>query len=251
MNCIIIDDETKNLKLLKNMLAIHCPTLTVVAECNDATTALELLKITQPDIVFLDVEMPEINGFDLLTKLEPVNFEVIFVTAFSHYALTAFEHQATGFVTKPINAEKLIAAVQAAKKRIETKQINKNIFTLLEKATQKNSVDKIPLATSNGLVFVKQTDIQYCESSGNYTTFYLENNTKILVSRQLGEFEKLLPETNFVRIHDKYVINLACIKAYIKGNGGEVVLDNGSQLPVAARRKEKFLAYFETWLKRK
>jgi two-component system, LytTR family, response regulator len=251
MTCIIIDDETKNLKLLKNMLAIHCTNVQVLAECNTAESALEILKTLQPDVIFLDVEMPEINGFDLLKKLEPVQFEVIFVTAFSQHAVAAFEHQATGFVTKPINSEKLVAAVQAASKRIEEKQVNKNIFSLLEKATQKPSLDKIPLTTTNGLVFVKLTDIQYCESSGNYTNFFVENNKKVVVCRQLGEFERLLPETNFIRIHDKYLINLSYIKAYIKGNGGEVVLDSGIQLPVATRKKETFLAYFETWLKRK
>lgn len=233
------------------MLQLHCPAVQVLATDTEAKNGLLLIEELQPQLVFLDVEMPHLNGFDVLKKLEPVNFEVIFVTAYSHYAVEAFEHQATGYITKPINTEKLMAAVNTAIKRIEEKNINKNLFSLLEKNTQAAAPDKIPLSTSNGLVFVKLAEILYCESSGNYTIFYLLNDKKIMVSRQLGEYEKLLPETNFTRIHDKYIINLSFIKEYVKGSGGDVVLENGKELPVASRRKEEFLARFEKWIKRK
>ena len=251
ISCIIIDDEAKNIKLLQNMLQLYCPSVNVLATDTEAKNGLLLIDELQPQLVFLDVEMPHLNGFDLLKKLEPVNFETIFVTAYSHYAVEAFEHHATGYITKPINAEKLIAAVNTATKRIEEKNINKNLFSLLEKNTQAAAPDKIPLSTSNGLVFVKLAEILYCESSGNYTNFYLFNDKKIMVSRQLGEYEKLLPEACFIRIHDKYIINLSFIKEYIKGSGGDVVLENGKELPVASRRKEEFLARFEKWIKRK
>ncbi len=252
INCIIIDDEAKNIKLLQNMLAMHCPVVKIIATDTEAKNGLLLIDELQPQLVFLDVEMPHLNGFDLLKKLEPVEFETIFVTAYSHYAVEAFEHHATGYITKPINAEKLVAAVNTAVKRIEEKNINKNLFSLLEQNTKQAATpDKIPLSTSNGLIFVKLADILFCESSGNYTNFYLNDDKKIMVSRQLGEYEKLLPETNFTRIHDKYIINLSFIKEYIKGSGGDVVLENGKELPVASRRKEDFLARFEKWIKRK
>ncbi len=263
INCIIIDDEAKNIKLLQNMLEMYCPAVKVLATDTEAKNGLLLIDELQPQLVFLDVEMPHLNGFDLLKKLEPVNFETIFVTAYSHYAVEAFEHHATGYITKPINSDKLAAAVNTAIKRIEEKNINKNLFSILEKNTQAAAPDKIPLSTNNGLVFVKLADILYCESSGNYTNFFLYNDAqripqggqpaekKIMVSRQLGEYEKLLPETNFMRIHDKYIINLSFIKEYIKGSGGDVVLENGKELPVASRRKEEFLARFEKWIKRK
>ena len=251
INCIIIDDEANNIKLLQNMLGMHCPAVKVLATDTEAKNGLLLIDELQPQLVFLDVEMPHLNGFDLLKKLEPVNFEIIFVTAYSHYAVEAFEHHATGYITKPINTEKLIAAVNTASKRIEEKAINKNLFSILEQNTKEAVPDKIPLSTSNGLVFVKLADILYCESSGNYTNFYLNDSKKIMVSRQLGEYEKLLPDINFTRIHDKYIINLSYIKEYIKGSGGDVVLENGKELPVASRRKEDFMARFEKWLKRK
>lgn len=251
INCIIIDDEEKNIKLLQNMLEMHCRQVKVVGISSCAKNGLQMIEELQPQLVFLDVEMPHMNGFDLLQKLEPVSFEVIFVTAYSHYAVEAFEHHATGYITKPINTEKLISAVNTAMKRVEEKKINKNLFSLLEQNTRQATPDKIPLSTTNGLLFVKIADVMYCESSGNYTHFFLNDDKKIVVSRQLGEYEKLLPENNFTRIHDKYIINLNYIKEYIKGSGGEVVLENGKEIPVATRRKEDFLARFEKWIKRK
>jgi len=251
INCIIIDDEAKNIKLLQNMLQLHCPSIKILATDTSAKNGLLLIEELQPQLVLLDIEMPHLNGFDLLKKLDPVNFEVIFVTAFSNYAVEAFEHRATGYVTKPINAEKLVAAVNNASKRIEEKNINKNLFSLIEQNTRQTAPDKIPLSTSNGLVFVKLSDIMYCESSGNYTNFFLSDGKKIMVSRQLGEYEKLLSETSFFRIHDKYIIQLSYIKEYLKGSGGSIVLENGQEIPVATRRKDEFLARFEKWIRRK
>ena len=251
LTCILLDDEAGNLQLLKNMLAMHCPQLTILAAETNAEKGIQQISALQPQIVFLDIEMPRMNGFETLRKLEPVNFEVIFVTAFGKYAVQAFEHHAAGYVTKPVQAEKLQAAVNAATSRIEQKNVNKHLFSLLEQSSRDTAPEKIPLSTTNGLVFVKISEIMYCESSGNYTNFILQDDKKIVVSRQLGEYEKLLPENNFTRIHDKYIINLSFIKEYIKGSGGEVILENGKELPVASRRKEDFLSLFEKWLRRK
>lgn len=234
------------------MLEMHCPQVNILAKETDAAKGLLLIDELQPQLVFLDVEMPQMNGFTVLKKLEPVPFETIFVTAYNKYAVEAFEVHATGFVTKPVVAEKLVAAVDTAARRITEKNVNKNIFSLLAQTTQDNGQSqKIPLSTSSGLLFVKITDIMYCESSGNYTHFFMNDDKKIVVSRQLGEYEKLLPEKDFIRIHDKFIINLAYIKEYVKGSGGDVVLENGRELPVATRRKDDFLFRFEKWIKRK
>ena len=252
ISCIILDDESRNVQLLTSLMAEYCPQVQVLATATDAVKGLGLIKELQPQLVFLDIEMPHINGFEMLKQLEPLNFEVIFVTAYSHYAVEAFEHHAIGYLTKPVNTEKLMSAVNAATERTEQKTFNKTLFSLIESTTKPAVVHKIPLSTSNGLVFVKLSDIMYCESNGNYTTFYISGNNKpILVSRQLGEYEKLLPETDFTRIHDKYIINLSYIKEYLKGSGGDVVLENGKELPVASRRKDDFLARFEKWIKRR
>jgi two-component system, LytTR family, response regulator len=249
INAIIIDDEPQNIKLLKNMLAMHCEQVNIVTTETDAKAGILAIKSEAPQLVFLDVEMPALNGFDVLKLLAPINFEVIFVTAFSHYAIEAFEHNAVGYVTKPINSEKLVAAVKAAEKKINSAEAGQAVSQTVEQLVNAN--DKIPLSTTNGLIFVKLDDIMYCESSGNYTNFFMQDAKKIMVSRQLGEYEKLLPEANFCRVHDKYIVNLKYIKEYIKGTGGELILDNGAGLPVSTRRKEDFLARFEKWLRKK
>jgi two-component system, LytTR family, response regulator len=251
LNCIILDDESRNAQLLQKMLAVHCPQVQVLAAETEAIKGLVLIKELQPQLLFLDIEMPHLNGFEILKQLEPVNFEVIFVTAYSHYAIEAFEHHAIGYLTKPINTEKLMAAVNAAAERIQEKSFSRNLFSLIESTNKQTQAQKIPLSTTNGLVFVKLADIMYCESNGNYTSFFLHDGKNILVSRQLGEYEKLLPDSDFTRIHDKYIINLSYIREYIKGSGGDVILENGKELPVASRRKDDFLSRFEKWIKRK
>lgn len=248
---ILIDDEPNNTIYLQGLLQEHFAQVTIVGTTTNAIDAEILLKEMQPQLVFLDVEMPGITGFELLQKIQPLHFEVIFVTAYNHYALQAFEVQAIGYLTKPIIVDKFKQTVQTAINRIKEKNFNQGLQQILEQAHQQANDIKIPLATQNGLVFVKQNDIMYCESSGNYTQFYLASNKQILVSRQLGEYEKLLPETQFIRIHDKHIINLQYLAEYIKGSGGEVKLDNGKTIPVATRRKEELLNRFEKWLRKK
>jgi two-component system, LytTR family, response regulator len=248
---ILVDDEANNLAFLKSLLDEHCSNIEIIETTTDPNDGLLMIQELKPQLVFMDIDMPGMTGFELLKKLEPLNFEVIFVTAYNQYALEAFEYNAVGYVTKPIVTEKLIAAVEKASKKIADHKYTEHIFSLLENVQQKNNTDKIALPTMQGLQFVKIEQINYCESNGNYTQFYLTDKSKILVSRQLGEYEKLLPTDTFVRIHDKHLINLSCIKEYIKGNGGEVILEDGARLTVAARRKEELLSRFEKWLRKK
>lgn len=249
INCIILDDEPNNINMLKRLLQKHCVYVTIIAEETDTENGLKLINELHPDLVFLDIHMPNMNGFELLKKLEPISFEVIFVTAFGEHALEAFEYHAIGYVTKPIRTDKLIDAVENAQKRIKQKSTAENIFTLFETRMNHHEEMKIALATLNGLIFVNREDIIYCESAGNYTNFYTLQGKKIVVSKQLGEYEKLLPEANFVRIHERFIINLRYVNEYVKGRGGEIKLNNVITLPVSASRKEVLLARFQKWLK--
>ncbi len=248
---ILVDDEMNNLQFLESLIKENCLSLEIIETASNTYDALLMIQELQPQLVFMDIDMPGMTGFELLKKLEPLSFEVIFVTAYNQYALEAFEYNAVGYVTKPIATDKLILAVDKAIKKIADQKYTEQIFSLLENVHQKSTTDKIALPTMQGLQFVKIEKINYCESSGNYTNFFLTDNTKIMVSRQLGEYEKLLPVDTFVRIHDKHLINLSSIKEYIKGNGGEVVLEDGSRLTVAARRKDELLSRFEKWLRKK
>ena len=247
---LIIDDEPNNINLLQNMLRKHCPEVTVTSTESDALKGLKLIEALQPALVFLDIQMPKLNGFELLKKLEPIHFEVIFVTAFAEFAIEAFDYHAIGYVSKPIAAKKLKEAVDRAKLRIEEKQSKENIFSMIESRMHQQEETKIPLSTMTGLLFVNKEEIMYCESSGNYTYFFMKDGKKIMVSRQLGEYEKLMTDTFFVRIHDKYIINLKYVTEYIKGRGGEIKLNNLINLPVSINRKDNLMARFEKWLKR-
>ena len=248
---ILVDDEANNLLFLQALIKENCPQLDIVHTAENAAEGLQLISHLKPQLVFMDIDMPDMTGFELLKKLEPLNFEVIFVTAYNQYAMEAFDYNAVAYITKPVVTQKLTAAVEKAIIRIEEKKYAENIFSLLENVNHKNENDKIALPTMQGLQFIKLSQICFCESSGNYTKFNLTDNSKIMVSRQLGEYEKLLPGDTFVRIHDQHIINLTCIKEYIKGSGGEVILENGTRLNVASRRKEELLSRFEKWLKRK
>ncbi len=248
---ILVDDETNNLFFLQELIKTHLPQLDIVATAENGNDGLVCIKELKPQLVFMDIDMPGMTGFELLSKLEPLTFEIIFVTAYNQYAIEAFEYNAVAYITKPIVTQKLIAAVEKAIIKIEEKKYTENIFSLLENVHHKSEHDKIALPTMQGLQFIKLTQICFCESSGNYTNFHLTDNSKIMVSRQLGEYEKLLPADNFVRIHDQHIINLTCIKEYVKGSGGEVILENGTRLNVASRRKDELLSRFEKWLRKK
>lgn len=251
INAILIDDEANNINLLQALIREHCPAVNIVASAETGADGYMLIKELKPQLVFMDIDMPGMTGFELLKKLDPLSFEVIFVTAYNQYAMEAFEYNAVAYITKPIVTQKLMVAVAKAITKIEEKKYTQNIFSLLENVQHKNEHDKIALPTMQGLQFIKLTQICFCESSGNYTNFHLTDNSKIMVSRQLGEYEKLLPGDTFVRIHDQHIINLTCIKEYIKGSGGEVILENGTRLNVAARRKDELLSRFEKWLRKK
>lgn len=250
-NAILVDDEANNTIYLQSLIEKYFDQITVIGIANNSLDATELIKTLKPHLVFLDIEMPGISGFELLKNLQPIHFEVLFVTAFNHYALQAFEVNAIGYITKPIAEEKFKQTVEAALKRIQEKNVNQSLMQLIEQSMHQHSELKIALPTLHGLKFVMQHDIIYCESSGNYTQFYMQGNKNILVSRQLGEYEKLLPNEQFIRIHDKYIINQQYIVEYIKGTGGEIQLENGTVLPVSVRKKEDLLQRFEKWIKRK
>lgn len=248
---ILVDDELNNLMFLQALIKEHATQLEIIGITENAQEGLQLINELKPQLVFMDIDMPGMTGFELLKKLEPLNFEVIFVTAYNQYAMEAFDYNAVAYITKPIVTQKLAAAIEKAISKIEEKKYTENIFSLLENVQHKNEHDKIALPTMQGLQFIKLTQICFCESSGNYTNFHLSDNSKIMVSRQLGEYEKLLPADTFVRIHDQHIINLTCIKEYVKGSGGEVILENGTRLNVASRRKDELLSRFEKWLRKK
>lgn len=241
VSTLIIDDEAKGRLALREKLSAYCPQIKVVAEATNGQEALLLIQQHQPKLIFLDIEMPRMNGFEMLNELPEKNFHIIFTTAYDQYAIKAIKYAAFDYLLKPIDIEELQTAV--AKVSAEENNQTKKQIELLHQNIQhpKNKLNKIAIPTLEGLLFYDINDIVYLEANSNYTNIYLNNKTKITASKTLKDFEELLPEDIFFRTHHSYLINLNYIKRYIKGDGGQIELQNGTYVDVSRRKKEEFL----------
>lgn len=240
LNAIIIEDESNSREILRNYLAKYCPQVELLGEADSIQTGLELLKINKPDLVFLDVEMPFGNAFDLLEQLPDRTFETVFVTAYDHYAKDALNHHAAYYLMKPINIDELIKAVEYVQ---EVRQKESSLADAVLQPKTKALNGKITLPQQDGFEVLNVADILYCKADDNYTEIYLEKK-KILVSKTLKYFEEALESYDFARIHKSYLVNVNEVVKYRKGKGGSVVISNGKELLVSASKKKDLLAYF-------
>jgi len=242
MNCIIIDDEKHCIRTLTSLLETNFPEVKVLVTCLDSTKAYDLILQHRPDFIFLDIEMPLLNGFDLLSKFENLFFEVIFTTAYDSYAIKAIKYSALDYLLKPIGKEDLAAALEKLKNKQNT--ISKAQLQMATAVHNRQLPDTIALPTSEGLTFTSVTDIVYCIADGSYTRMFMADKSEILFSKTLGDVDELLSDYHFFRIHHSTLINLKQVKKYIKGEGGEVIMSNGQYLQVARTRKNDFLNVF-------
>jgi two-component system LytT family response regulator len=237
---VIIDDEAKARRIMETLIADHCTQLQIVATADDALQGVKVIQKYNPDIVFLDIEMPGYTGFQLLEFFDDINFEVIFATAYSEYALQAFQVSAVDYLLKPIQIEQLQAAVDKAIRLKGKSQVRERIHALRENM-EDHTLKKIALPVSHGLTFVPLSDILYLEADGSYTHVYLADGTKMLISKKIKEFENTLhPENHFFRTHRSFIINLHRIKQYIKQDGGHVIMENDAIVHIARERKDDF-----------
>lgn len=242
VRCIVVDDESKSRESLKILLEDFCGNADVLALCQNVEEGVNAIEKHNPDVVFLDIQMQGETGFDLLTKVKPINFEVIFTTAHSNYAIKAFKFSAIDYLLKPIDIEELKKAVEKVERKV-----NFNISARLEQLVQNlkpsaGQNHKLALPTLDGLIFVKIEEIIYCEASSNYTQIFTHDGKKHVVSRTLKEYEELLADHDFFRIHNSFLINLNSIKKYVRGEGGYVIMSNDVSLDVSKRKKEAFLS---------
>lgn len=241
LRSIIVDDEFKSRESLKSLINSFCEGVQVEALCQNVAEGLEAIATYKPDILFLDVQMQRETGFDLLSQLKSIDFEVIFTTAHSEYAIKAIKFSAIDYLLKPIDVEDLRAAIAKVSQK-QNGRIEERLKFLLSnlKATTPSNY-KLALPTANGLSFIKVTDILYCKASGNYTEIFTQDGVKHLISRHLKEYDDLLAEYDFFRIHHSYLININCIKSYVRGEGGYVIMSDDATLDVSRRKKEAFL----------
>jgi two-component system LytT family response regulator len=242
LNAIIVEDEEKSREILRNYLSKYCPNIVLKGEAANIEEALILIRTNNLDVVFLDVEMPYGNAFDLIEKLGDINFETIFVTAYSHYAIEALNAHASYYLMKPISIDELIKAVDYVNE-IRTKEAALQDQILVPKTNAVNG--KITIPQQNGFEVIETKDIMYCKADDNYTEIFLNNNRKKLVSKTLKYIEDSLKESNFARVHKSYLVNVNEVVKYIKGKGGSVVLSNGKEISVSASRKSDLLSYFK------
>jgi len=245
LRTIIIDDEKHQQLNLEKMVKLYCHGLEVVEKANDLTTAERAIREHKPDLVLLDIHLGDGSGFDLLSRFTPVFFKVIFVTAFDHFAIKAFRYNALDYLLKPVDPDELC---QAARKAAETIQPDfnlqlENLRSYIHAEGQTHS--KIILKTSDTIHVVSVQEILYCESESNYTHFRLTGNRNIMVSATLKEYEDILVESGFFRVHKSFLINLARISRFEKAEGGSVVLEGEKKIPVASRKRDELIHLIE------
>lgn len=247
LNALIVDDEESGALGLEKLLEIYCWDVNVVGIAHSADEAAKKIKTLKPDVVFLDVQMPMGSGFDLLKDMKYVQFQVVFTTAYSQYAIKAFKYNAIDYLLKPIDPDELIEAVKKCmeRKSRDTHDI-KNIENLLNSISQSNKVMKVPLQTLNGIIFYDNDKVIRIEAIGKNTAVYIAGGQQISSSKSLKEYEEMLPENEFFRIHKTHMINISHIKKYTKGEGGEVEMSDGSVLEVSRHKKSEFLALFKS-----
>jgi two-component system LytT family response regulator len=242
---VIIEDEEKSVLVIKNLTQQFAMELELTGTAGSVGQSVELIERQSPQLIFLDVQIADGSGFDVLRKFADRSFEVIFITAHNQYAVEAFRFAATDYLLKPIGIPEFIEAVKRACTRIREKSGHQRIDVLLDNFLQQGRQDrKICIPTSGGHEFIDLKDIVWCGSEGCYTIFHLANNSKVISSRNLGSYAELLCANNFYRIHHTTIINLSFIKSCVKGKSPYVVMTNGAKLEISQRRKNDFLDYF-------
>lgn len=248
---MLVDDEPSGLSSLQKLLQYNCPEVEVIALCNDAIEAKEKILRLQPQLVFLDIAMPRKSGFDLLNDLMEVNFEVIFVTAYENYMLQAFRFSAVDYLLKPVEDDLLREAVKRAADRISKKAGSLAVETLLQNLRNREGSQKMKLCIPSvkGYQVLSLSEIIYCEASSNYTNFHFTERPMICSSKLMQDYESLLEDCGFARVHKSFMVNMEHVKEYIRGEGGSVILTNGHVVEVSRRKKDMLMTRMKAYYK--
>jgi two-component system LytT family response regulator len=244
MKAILVDDEKNALEMLEWMIQKNCPEIEIIAMCDLPLDALEKIKTLKPDLIFLDIEMPQLNGFDLLDRLGKHNSDVIFTTAYNQFAIKAFKICALDYLLKPIDPDDLKSAVQKAmnkKSKVSMEQLDMLMSHL---KPDKPKSKRVALTATDHLIFVETEKIIYCESDSNYTIFFLTTGEKVMVSKTLKDVEEILEGFDFFRIHASYLINMKHVSKFTRGDGGYVVMSNNQHITVSRKKKDEFFEMF-------
>lgn len=246
LRAVVIDDIDRIRKENIAIIKASCPNVSIIGEANSVDSGIMLIKQLSPDLVFLDVEMPDGTGFDLLQKLKPIHFKVIFITGYEDFAIRAFRFSAIDYLLKPLAAGDLVEAVKKAEESLGKEVFDLKLNNLFANLERPKNLQKLLLKTADKIYSVDIQDIVNCESDKNYTTFHFINAPKLIVSTNLKEYETLLAPHNFFRTHKSHLINMAYFDHFIKADGGnKVVMKNKMTIPLSVRKKDDFLILLE------
>jgi two-component system LytT family response regulator len=242
IKAILIDDEEHCITALKHDIKMFCPGISIIDCCNSGKEGIFSIKKNHPDLIFLDIEMPGMNGFEMLEILDKnIDFQIIFTTAYDQFAVKAFKVSAADYILKPVDGQDLINAVSKVSRSLQTKPTNSNINNLLQNSKKKVEQSKIALPSKDGYDFISIANIIYCKANGAYTNIILAGDKKYLLSKPLGEIEQMLPDTFFERIHHSVIVNIKHIQHLKKSNSSSIIMDNGDELSVSKSKKEQLL----------
>ncbi|MCB0572542.1 MAG: response regulator transcription factor [Phaeodactylibacter sp.] len=240
LNALIIDDEPEARAMLRHMLARYCPEMRIMGEAGGVIDGISAIRNISPDIVFLDIQLADGTGFDLLIDFPQPEFGIIFITAYGRFALKAFQYNALDYLVKPIAPEALSRAIRKVKTNLSQHLYPEQLSRLL-KMIKTREVEKIALSTNEGLAFLRLKELARLESSGSYTTFFTLSGKKVMVARTLRKFEELLPADSFFRTHQSHIVNLDFVSRILKEDGGYALMEDGTRVPVSRRRMEGLL----------
>ncbi len=244
LKTIIVDDEPDAVNFINSIIGEYCTSLEVVGKAYNVTEGVQQIKREKPDLVFLDVEMPNGTGFDLLTHFPEKTFDVVFITAFNHYAIKAIKFSAVDYILKPININEFIEAVnRVIRKRSEKHSQSNENFRILMENLKSSLPSRLAIPTADGMEYLNPREIIRIEADRSYSWFYISGKRKILVSKHLKEFQDLLGDRHFFRSHNSHLINLKYVRKYIRREGGYIEMTDGSQIPISRTRKDLFLVH--------
>jgi len=244
IKAVIVDDELNCVEMLEWLLKTYCPIVSVVGLCTSGEQGIEAINKYRPDVVFLDIEMPKMNGFDMLEKFEQLSFDVVFTTAYNKFAIKAFRYSALNYLLKPVDPEDLQTTIKKLEERKSA--VGKDQLNLLLENMKNlsNPVQRIALSTGDGLIFVNTSEIMYCQAESNYTNVVLTNKNKILVAKTLKDIDETLSGKDFFRVHNSFLININQIRKFVRGDGGYILMNDDTHITIARSKREEFFEMF-------
>lgn len=244
IKAILIDDERNSIEMLEWLIQNHCPDIKIVATCDSGEKGIEAIREWKPDVIFLDIQMPKMNGFDMLERIRDIDFEIVFHTAYDQFAVKAFKYAALNYLLKPVDPDDLIDTVNRLKHKLSAPSKEQMELLFQHLMHRENPAGRIALSTGDGLIFVQTKDITYCKAESNYTHVVMANSQKILVAKTLKEIDDTLSGKDFFRAHHSYLVNINHISRFVRGDGGYILMPDNTQITIARSKRDEFFQLF-------